>query len=53
MLRLSEPACLIDIARIEGLSGIRQKDGGTIEIGATTVHHAIETSTFSSRRRLW
>ena len=32
-LRLSEPAVLIDIARIPGLSGIREKDG-TIEIGA-------------------
>jgi carbon-monoxide dehydrogenase medium subunit len=43
-LRLSEPGVLVDIARIEGLSGIRQKDGGTIEIGATTTHHDVETS---------
>ncbi|MGH8432690.1 MAG: FAD binding domain-containing protein, partial [Solimonas sp.] len=46
-LRLSEPGVLVDIARIEGLSGIRQKDGagGTIEIGATTTHTAVATST--------
>jgi len=42
-LRLSEPGTLIDIARIPELSGIREKDG-QIEIGATTVHHAIATS---------
>ena len=43
-LRLSEPGRLIDISRIPGLSGIRES-GGTIEIGATTVHHEIATST--------
>ena len=43
-LRLSEPKVLIDIARIPGLSGIREK-GGTIEIGAATVHHEVATST--------
>jgi aerobic carbon-monoxide dehydrogenase medium subunit len=42
-LRLSEPKTLIDIARIPGLSGIREKDG-TIEIGAGTVHHDVATS---------
>jgi carbon-monoxide dehydrogenase medium subunit len=42
-LRLSEPGSLIDIARIPELSGIREK-GGQIEIGATTVHHAVATS---------
>ena len=42
-LRLSEPGTLIDIARIPELSGIRDKDG-QIEIGATTVHHAVATS---------
>jgi carbon-monoxide dehydrogenase medium subunit len=41
--RLSEPQALIDIARIPGLSGIREKDG-KIEIGATTVHHDVATS---------
>jgi carbon-monoxide dehydrogenase medium subunit len=42
-LRLSEPGHLIDIARIPGLSGIRDA-GGRIEIGATTVHHDLATS---------
>ncbi len=42
-LRLSEPKLLIDIARIPGLSGIREKDG-KIEIGAGTVHHEVATS---------
>jgi carbon-monoxide dehydrogenase medium subunit len=43
-LRLSEPGVLIDIARIPGLAGIREKDG-LIEIGAATVHHDVATST--------
>jgi carbon-monoxide dehydrogenase medium subunit len=43
-LRLSEPSTLIDIGRIPGLSGIREKDG-TIEIGAATVHHDVASST--------
>jgi len=42
-LRLSEPGVLIDIARIPGLSGIREKDG-KIVIGATTSHHDVATS---------
>ncbi len=42
-LRLSEPGTLIDIARIAELAGINEK-GGQIEIGATTVHHAVATS---------
>ncbi len=42
-LRLSEPKILIDIARIPGLSGIREKDG-KLEIGAGTVHHDIASS---------
>jgi carbon-monoxide dehydrogenase medium subunit len=42
-LRLSEPQLLIDIARVPGLSGIREKDG-KIEIGAGTVHHDVATS---------
>ncbi|HEX7281602.1 MAG TPA: xanthine dehydrogenase family protein subunit M [Vicinamibacterales bacterium] len=42
-LRLSEPGKLIDIARIPGLSGIRDSDG-RIEIGATTTHHEVATS---------
>ena len=42
-LRLSEPGVLIDIARIPGLAGIREKDG-KIEVGAGTVHHDVATS---------
>ena len=42
-LRLSEPAMLIDIARIPGLSGIREA-GGQIEIGAATVHTDVAAS---------
>lgn len=42
-LRLSEPTALIDIGRIPGLAGIREKDG-KIEIGAATTHHAVATS---------
>jgi carbon-monoxide dehydrogenase medium subunit len=42
-LRLSEPTLLIDIARIPGLTGIKEKDG-KIEIGAATTHHAVATS---------
>ena len=42
-LRLSEPGRLIDIARIPGLSGIRE-NGNFIEIGATTVHHEVASS---------
>jgi carbon-monoxide dehydrogenase medium subunit len=42
-LRLSEPKVLIDIARIPGLAGIRERDG-KIEIGAGTVHHDVASS---------
>ena len=42
-LRLSEPTALIDIARIPGLAGIKEKDG-KIEIGAATTHHAVASS---------
>jgi aerobic carbon-monoxide dehydrogenase medium subunit len=42
-LRMSEPKILIDIARIPGLSGIRETDG-RIEIGAGTVHHDVASS---------
>jgi carbon-monoxide dehydrogenase medium subunit len=42
-LRLSEPGRLIDIAKIPGLSGIREA-GGRIEIGATTTHQEIAAS---------
>lgn len=42
-LRLSEPTVLIDLARIPGLAGIREKDG-TIEIGAATTHRDVAAS---------
>jgi carbon-monoxide dehydrogenase medium subunit len=42
-LRLSAPKVLIDIARVPGLSGIRETDG-RIEIGAATVHHDVASS---------
>ena len=42
-LRLSEPTVLIDVARIPGLSGIREKDG-KIEIGAGTTHSDVAAS---------
>ncbi len=48
-LRLSEPGVLIDIARIPGLSGIGEK-AGKIEIGATTVHHDVATSSLLLQR---
>ena len=41
--RLSEPKVLIDIARIPGLSGIREQDG-KIHIGAGTVHQDVASS---------
>jgi carbon-monoxide dehydrogenase medium subunit len=47
-LRLSEPKILIDIARIPGLSGIREKDQ-KIEIGAGTVHHDVASSALLRR----
>ena len=42
-LRLSEPTVLIDVARIPGLAGIKEKDG-RIEIGACTTHHDVASS---------
>ena len=41
--RLSEPQTIIDIARIPGLSGVREKEG-KIEIGAATVHNDVASS---------
>ena len=48
-LRLSEPRRLIDISRIPGLSGVREKDG-RIEIGAGTVHHDVASSALRQER---
>jgi carbon-monoxide dehydrogenase medium subunit len=41
--RLSDAAVLVDIARIPGLAGIREADGG-IDIGACTTHRDIAVS---------
>lgn len=41
-LRLAEPGNVIDIATIPGLRGVRQT-GATIEIGALTTHHDLES----------
>jgi carbon-monoxide dehydrogenase medium subunit len=48
-LRLSEPQLLIDIGRIPGLAGIREKSG-RIEIGSATVHHEVATSSMLKER---
>jgi carbon-monoxide dehydrogenase medium subunit len=48
-MRLAQPSLLIDIARIPGLSGIREQ-GGAIEIGAATVHHDVATSSLLRER---
>jgi len=42
-LRLARPTVVIDIARIEHLSGLGES-GGRLTIGSLTTHHAIETS---------
>lgn len=48
-LRLSEPQRLIDIGRIPGLSGVREKDA-RIEIGAATVHREVASSALLHER---
>ena len=48
-LRLSEPAVLIDVARIPDLSGIREV-GGAIEIGACTTDREIAQSALLGER---
>lgn len=42
-LRLSSPPVLVDISRVDGLSGIRA-NGGSVSIGATTPHAVIANS---------
>jgi carbon-monoxide dehydrogenase medium subunit len=42
-LRLAQPKHLIDIGRVNGLSGIRE-DGGHLVIGALATHHAVESN---------
>ena len=48
-LRLSEPALLVDIARIPELGGIREQ-GGAIEIGAAVTHREIAASALLRER---
>jgi aerobic carbon-monoxide dehydrogenase medium subunit len=48
-LRMSEPAALIDIARVPGLAGIRDVDGA-IEIGAGTTHREVAASALLRER---
>lgn len=47
-LRLATPAVLIDIARVAGLSYIRE-DGDEVAIGALTRHHDVNTSPVLAR----
>jgi carbon-monoxide dehydrogenase medium subunit len=47
-LRLAQPAMLIDIARIAGLSYIRE-EAGQIRLGAATTHYQIESSELLKR----
>src|SRR5262245_1497681 len=42
-LRLARPGHLVDLAKVPGLTGIKE-DGGSIAIGAMTTHWAIESS---------
>lgn len=42
-LRLARPKVVIDLGRIEGLSGCRE-EGSAIAIGALTTHYQVETS---------
>lgn len=42
-LRLAEPAVLIDLGGVQGLSYIRPSDGA-VAVGAMTTHHTLESS---------
>ncbi len=42
-LRVAQPATLVDVGRIEGLSGIRE-EGGAFRIGALTCHRDVADS---------
>ena len=43
-LRLSEPSVLIDLGKIEGMSYIREADGGGLAIGAMTTYADLQSS---------
>jgi carbon-monoxide dehydrogenase medium subunit len=42
-LRLTQPKHLVDLRKLQGLSGIKE-DGGTLVIGAMATHYAVESS---------
>jgi aerobic carbon-monoxide dehydrogenase medium subunit len=42
-LRLTQPKHLVDLRKLQGLSGIKE-DGATLVIGAMTTHYAVESS---------
>lgn len=42
-LRLAQPKHLVDLRKIQGLSGIKE-EGGALVIGAMATHHAVESS---------
>ncbi len=43
-LRLSEPSVLIDLGKIEGMSYVREADGGGLSIGAMTTYADLQAS---------
>lgn len=49
-IRLAEPAALIDVNRVDELSGITEDDG-SIVIGALTRHRTVETSRLVAERQ--
>src|SRR3989454_9033229 len=42
-LRLAQPAHLVDLRKVPGLTGIKE-EGGMLVIGAMTTHYAVESS---------
>lgn len=48
-LRLSSPALLVDLGRVDGLAGVRE-DGNTLAIGALTRHEDLHRDATVSRR---
>src|SRR6202162_3239725 len=48
-LRLAAPEHLVDLGRIRDLNYIRE-EGGALHIGATTTHHAVESSALVSAK---
>lgn len=42
-LRLTQPKHLVDLRKLQGLSGVKE-EGGTLVIGAMTTHYAVESS---------